>query len=130
MPGTILIVDDHSTMRETLHMWLQTEFPQCEIIEAASGEGAIAISQLKALDVILMDIDLVIMNGIEATRRIKASTPAVHIVILTIHEEEVYRADAMAAGADAFVAKRTMRTELIPLLASFLSNNGATESEL
>jgi DNA-binding NarL/FixJ family response regulator len=67
------------------------------------------------------------MNGIEATRRIKAAAPTAQVVMLTIHEDEAYRADAAAAGASAYVPKRLMQTELLPALEALLS--GQEESE-
>ena len=61
------------------------------------------------------------MRGIEATRRIKATCPAMHIVILTVHESAAYRVDAEAAGASAYVSKRNMHRELVPTLAALLA---------
>ncbi len=106
MPGTILIVEDHDAVRTAQCAGLQTECSQPRIIQAASGEAAVELARDQLPDVIIMDIALPGMSGSEATRRIKASTPGVYIMILTIPEEEAYRADAMAAGASAFVPKR------------------------
>jgi len=106
LPGTILIVEDHDAVRTAQCAGLQTECSQPRIIQAASGEAAVELARDQLPDVIIMDIALPGMSGSEATRRIKASTPGVYIMILTIPEEEAYRADAMAAGASAFVPKR------------------------
>jgi DNA-binding NarL/FixJ family response regulator len=122
MSSTILIVEDHEAVRSSLRDWLKGVFPQCDVVEAASGEEAIAIARVRLPRVVVMDIGLPRMNGIEATRQIKATVPAVQVVVLTIHEEEAYRADAVTAGAAAYVPKRVMQTELVPTLATLLSN--------
>ena len=116
-----MIVDDHKALRVSLRDWLNAEFPQCLIIEAASGEEAVALTQTISPNIIIMDIRLPGIDGIEATRRITISVPAVKVVILTIHEEEIYRANAMDAGASAYISKRRMRTELLPKIAALLS---------
>jgi DNA-binding NarL/FixJ family response regulator len=125
--ATILIVEDHDTVRRSLREWLEAVFPQHRFIEAASGEEAVAIAQARSPRVVVMDIALPQMNGIEATRRIKAAAPTAQVVMLTIHEDEAYRADAAAAGASAYVPKRLMQTELLPALEALLS--GQEESE-
>jgi len=99
-------------MRKSLREWLEITFPQCHVIEAASGEQAISIAQIRSPQVVIMDINLPLMSGIEATRRIKAILPGAHVMMLTISEEEAYRNAAALAGAIAYVPKRTMQTEL------------------
>jgi DNA-binding NarL/FixJ family response regulator len=121
VPATILIVEDHDAVRRSLRDWLEAVFPQYGFIEAASGEEAVAIAQAKSPQAVIMDIALPRMNGIEATRRIKATVPTAQVVILTIHEDKAYRADAAAAGASAYVPKRVMQTKLLPTLAALLS---------
>jgi len=122
MPATILIVEDHDTVRKSLRDWLEVEFPQCRVIEAASGEEAIAVIRTESPRLVVMDISLPGMSGIEATRQIKAALPSAQVVMLTIHEDDAHRADAITAGASAYVTKRVMQTELIPTLAALLAN--------
>ena len=123
MPATILIVEDHDTVRRSLRDWLEVEFPQCRVIEAASGEEAIALIRIESPRLVIMDITLPGMSGIEATRQIKATLPSVQIAMLTVHEDDTHRADATAAGASAYVPKRAMQTELIPTLTALLAND-------
>ena len=123
MTATILIVEDHDAVRKSLRDWLGVEFPQCRVIEAASGEEAIALIRTESPRLVVMDISLPGMSGIEATRQIKAALPSAQVVMLTIHENDTYRADATAAGASAYVPKRVMQTELIPTLAALLAND-------
>ena len=124
----ILIVEDNDSVRKSLREWLEGAFPACEVVEAANGEEAINITHARAPRVVIMDISLPGMSGIEATRRIKGSIPTTQVVILTIHEEEAFRADAMAAGASAFVTKRVMRKELMPVLAAVLATKEGSEN--
>lgn len=126
MPVTILIAEDHDAVRRALHEWLKVLIPQCIVIEAASGEEAIALSKARAPQLVLMDIGLPQMNGIEATRRIKATVPKAQVVILTIHEDDAYFADAAAAGVSAYIPKRTMQMELLPTLMALLRNGDAS----
>lgn len=118
---TVLIVEDNGTVRTALHEWLGASFPHCRFLEAKNGEEAVAMACALVPDVVLMDIWLPEISGLEATRRIKANTPEVQVVMLTIHEGSAYQADAASAGASAYVAKRTMHTELIPVLRTLLS---------
>jgi DNA-binding NarL/FixJ family response regulator len=123
MPATILIVKDHDAVRRALRDWLEVEFPHCRVIEAAGGEEAIALARAESPLLVIMDISLPWMNGIEATRQIKATLPSAQIVMLTVHEDNTHRADATAAGASAYVPKRAMQTELVPTLAALLAND-------
>ncbi len=121
MSTTILIVEDHDAVRKSLRDWLEMEFPQCRVIEVASGEEAIALIPTESPHLVVMDIRLPGMSGIEATRQIKAALPSARIVILTVYEDKSYRADAAAAGASAYVPKRVMQTKLISTLAELLA---------
>jgi len=125
MSGTILIVEDHDAVRRSLREWLSVEFPRFRFIEAASGEAAVALAQAEMPCIVVMDVGLPQMSGIEATRHIKANLPATQVVILTILEDEAYRVDAADAGVCAYVPKRTMQNELVPALTALLSAQGS-----
>lgn len=121
MQPTILIVEDHAVVRKSLCDWLRAILPDCILVEAQSGEEALALTDMQPPDLVLMDIGLPGMNGIEATRRIKTSAPKTAIVILSFYEEEAFQLHATAAGASAFVCKRVMQTELVPVIQTLLS---------
>jgi DNA-binding NarL/FixJ family response regulator len=87
---------------------------------ARSGEEAVAIVSERSPDIVLMDIGLPKMNGIEATRHILKAVPKTHVVILTIHDVIDYKTDASAAGADAYIPKHAMHSELIPMVTKLL----------
>jgi DNA-binding NarL/FixJ family response regulator len=124
--ATILIVEDHEPVRRGLRDWLSIRFPGCRILAAGSGEEAVTLVCAHSPDIVLMDIGLPQMNGIEATRYIKAVAPQVHVVILTIRESFEYEAAALKAGADQYIAKLEMGTKLIPVLAGLLGLTSET----
>ncbi|MDD2270637.1 MAG: response regulator transcription factor [Desulfuromonadaceae bacterium] len=107
MPIRILIADDHAMVRQGLKMILEAQSDMVVVGEA--GEGREALVQAKALkpDVIIMDIAMPELNGIEATRMICDCLPTVRVIILTMHQtnEHVYR--AMQAGARAYLLKES-----------------------
>lgn len=117
---TVLILEDHEALRRSLREWLEISFPECRVLEAKSGVEAITIACAEMPDIVLMDIGLPEMTGIEVTRHLKRAVPQARVVMLTIHETQDYRLAAAEAGADAYVPKRKMNSDLIPILASLL----------
>ena len=99
----VLVVDDQPRARQSLKALLGT-WPIIKTIrEAINGKEALALVEESPPDLILMDIHMPKMDGLEATRRIKAKWPQVKIIVLSVHTE--HTAEALAAGADAFVCK-------------------------
>jgi DNA-binding NarL/FixJ family response regulator len=120
-PITLLIVDDHAGVRQTVMALVSTEFPHWRLLEADSGEAALVLCGTERPDLIVLDISLPGMDGVEATRRIKESWPCVVIVMHSSSDMPVYRDASLAAGAAAFVGKgRTSRT-LVPILAGLVA---------
>jgi CheY-like chemotaxis protein len=109
----VLFVDDHKVMRQGLIRLISGQ-PDIHILgEAADGREAVQIAfQLKP-DVIVMDIAMPEMDGIEATRRIKAELPDVRIIGLSMFEDEQAGRDILDSGAEAFVAKTASSAELL-----------------
>jgi DNA-binding NarL/FixJ family response regulator len=119
----ILIVEDHQGVRQSLREWLELSFPQYQLVEAASGEEAVSMAQSMSPSLVIMDIGLPGINGIEAAQGIKAMLPDTRVVMLTIYDDEAHRADAAAAGASAYVPKRKVQTELVPVITRLLSDD-------
>ena len=109
----LLIVDDHAVVRSGLRMMLENEADAEIVGEASSAAEAIEAAMRLKPNVILMDIGLPDLSGIDATREIKKRTPDVSIVALTIHEDEEYFFKMLEAGASGYVPKRAAPEELI-----------------
>jgi len=120
---TILIVDDHHIIRRTLKQWLSGKYADVEIIEASSGEDALDVLDEHSVDLTLMDIHLPGIDGIEATRQIKEMHQDVRVIMLTVQEMERYQTNALESGADGYVIKRQMYTDLIPVISSVLKSD-------
>lgn len=109
----LLLVDDHAVVRTGLRMMLEGE-QDIEIVgEAESASEALNQISLLEPDVVLMDIGLPDMSGIDATREIKQLAPDIAVVALTIHEDEEYFFKMLDAGASGYVPKRAAPEELI-----------------
>jgi two-component system, NarL family, response regulator NreC len=122
-PIRILIVDDHAVVRAGLRMLLSAD-PELEIVgEAGDGNQAIRMARDLAPQVALMDISMPDMNGIEATRRIKELCPDVAVLALTMHEDDQYFFEMLAAGASGYVPKRAAPDDLISAIRT-VSNGG------
>ena len=112
-PIRLLLVDDHEIVRAGLRSLLERH-PEVEVAgEAGGGEEAVALSAQLRPDVVLMDITMSDMDGVEATRRIKATVPEVNVLALTIHEEEAYFFEMLNAGASGYVPKRVSPDDLL-----------------
>lgn len=109
----LMLADDHEIVRAGLRMLLDVQ-PDIEIVaEASSGAEAIELAQAHQPDVILMDVAMPDMNGMEATREIKARCPSVAVLALTIHEEEDYFFRMLDAGASGYIPKRAAPDDLL-----------------
>ena len=117
---TLLIVEDHESLLKFLIEWLGMTFADCRILEARNGEEAISLAYEHVPDIVLMDIGLPQMDGIEATRRIKAAFPGVNVIIVSIHDSPIYRTKAEDAGACRYVAKKDLVFKLIPTVEELL----------
>lgn len=108
-----LLVDDHMVVRVGLRALLDEE-SDIEIVgEAGDGVEAITLVQELQPDVVVMDISMPEMDGLEATRRIREECPSVNVLILTVHAQERYLFPVLKAGAAGYVLKSTVDSELI-----------------
>ena len=106
----VLIADDQRPVREGLRSLLALS-PQVEVVgEAVDGQHALHLVAECHPDVVLMDIQMPVMDGLEATQRIKSQWPEVRVIVLTIYAR--HRARALAAGADVFLLKGCMSEAL------------------
>jgi DNA-binding NarL/FixJ family response regulator len=120
----VLLVDDHAIVREGLRLVLAAE-PDIDVIgEAGDGREALDLVERLKPHVVVMDIAMPNLNGLEATTQIRRRFPQVHVVILTMHENELYFNQIIKAGATGCVLKRSMGRELVTAIqAAALGEN-------
>ena len=109
----LMLVDDHDVVRTGLKTLLETQAGFEIVAEANSGEAAVKIVQAASPDVIVMDIAMPGMDGLEATRQIKATCPTCRVLALTVHADQQYFFEMMSAGADGYVTKQVAAEELV-----------------
>jgi len=119
----VLIVDDHAIVRAGLRAVLKGE-PGMELVgEATSGEEALQLSREFQPTVIVLDLSLPGIDGIQVTRKIKHDQPGVRILILTVHEDEALLREAIRAGASGYIIKHAAENELISAIHSVLMDD-------
>jgi len=109
----ILVVDDHSVVRRGLEQLLDSHPGMTVVGSAADGEQAISLAADLLPDVILMDLSMPVLDGVQATKRITEVTPDVHVVVLTSFADQRRILDALAAGAAGYILKDADPDELV-----------------
>ena len=114
----ILLADDHPMLRQGIRHRLEQE-PDLEVAgEAGDGEEAIRMARELTPDVIIIDIGMPKINGLEATKQIKAENPAISILVLSVHDEEEYIIGVLEAGASGYLLKSSYGEELVNAVRS------------
>src|SRR5580658_7627448 len=109
---TVLLADDHTIVREGFRKMLEFE-DDLEIVgEAQDGRQAIALANKLQPDVVLMDIAMPLLNGLEATRQVLKALPATKVLILSAHNDDAYVQNAAESGAGGFLLKQTSAHEV------------------
>ena len=109
----VLVADDHPIVRRGLVSLLKAE-EDCRVVaEAADGQEAVEKALALRPDVVVMDLGMPRLNGLEALRRIRKELPGTRVVVLTVHKEEEYILPAVRAGASGYILKDAAATELI-----------------
>jgi two-component system, NarL family, invasion response regulator UvrY len=125
----VLVVDDHAVVRDGLRRLLVT-LPNVEISEAASGREALSFVQRQPFDLILLDLHLPGIGGIELLRRLLLVSPSVRIIVFSMHAETMYAARALQAGARGYVSKNASPEELQIALRRVLDGGRYVEKEI
>jgi DNA-binding NarL/FixJ family response regulator len=113
---TILIVDDHTQLR-VLMREIVAEVSDLHVVgEAADGEEAIRLVQALRPAIVLLDLAIPGVSGLEVLQWIKMEHPETKVIIVTVHSEDAYRQAAEASGANAFLLKKTLATDLLPAI--------------
>jgi DNA-binding NarL/FixJ family response regulator len=126
----VLLVDDHDFMRAGLRFVLEAKTDLVVAGEASDGEQAVALCRQMRPDVVLMDITMPKMDGIEATRLIKAEMPGTAILILTSHVAEDLLMEAIKAGAAGYVLKGSSYQEVVGAVEAVLSGESPLDQGL
>jgi DNA-binding NarL/FixJ family response regulator len=114
----ILIAENHTLMAEGLRRLLECEFESVEVV--GNGRQLLDVVVATRPDLVLLDIGMPLLNGIEATRRLSKISPATKVVVVTAHNEPQYVVEAFRAGAMAFLLKRCAITELVNAIRQVL----------
>jgi len=112
-PITVMIVDDHEMVRRGACSYLEAQPDISVVAQASSGEEAVRLAQEFIPDVVLMDLVMPGMDGVEATRRVKNASPRTQIVILTSFHQDEYIFPALQAGAISYMLKDVKASELL-----------------
>jgi DNA-binding NarL/FixJ family response regulator len=117
----ILIADDHPLFRQSLMTVLKNE-PDFEVVgEASNGVEAVKMTEELSPDIVLMDITMPGLDGLEATRQIKAEHPEIAVLVLTIHEDEQHAVDILEAGAAGYLTKSVFGEDIVHSIRGVVS---------
>jgi DNA-binding NarL/FixJ family response regulator len=127
---TVLICDDHRIVREGLRQFVEDVPGVDRVLTAASGEEALARFAAEHPDLVLMDVSMPGLGGLEATRRLVAGHPGANVVMLTAQEDRDHVAAAVTAGARGYLVKDVSREELCAAVAGALAGRDLVEPSL
>ena len=108
-----LIADDHTLLREGIRALLEDQPDILVVAEAEDGRLAVNLAHKLRPQVVLMDIAMPLLNGLEATRQIKRDHPEINVLILTMYDHEEYLRQVLEAGASGYLLKRAAASELV-----------------
>ncbi|MFA5042874.1 MAG: response regulator transcription factor [Kiritimatiellia bacterium] len=126
----LLIADDHKIMRDGLKALVEKEADIAVVGEAESGRTTVSMAQKLAPHVVVMDIAMPDLNGIEATRKIVKTNPNVKIVALSAHADQHFVREMMAAGASAYILKDTAYEELVRAIREVMKGKKYLSSDI
>jgi two-component system, NarL family, response regulator NreC len=110
---TVALADDHVVVRQGLRLLLESD-PECEVVgEAADGIGALELVKLRKPNVLIVDLMMPGMDGLETTRRVSRLKSGTRVIVLTMYGDDAYLVDAFKGGAAAFVVKESCGDDLL-----------------
>ena len=116
-----LVVDDHDAVRRALCERIQASFGQFRLREAGNVDEALKIVETEKVDIVLMDFRLPGRDGVDGTRMVLERSPQTLVVMVSGFDDSSHRSAAQKAGARAFVSKRAISRELIPVITSLVN---------
>lgn len=118
-----LLADDNPSFLQAARRFLRTS-PVEVVGEAQTGRATLELLEALAPELLLLDLELPELDGLTVLRQAKARARAPRVIVVTLHEQDAYRAAAIEAGADGFVAKRELTTTLLPLIRQLFDEAG------
>ena len=120
----VLLADDHTIVRQGLKAILAAQ-PDFEVVgEAGNGREAAELAEKLKPDIVLMDVQMPELNGIEATRRMVAANSRIRVLVLSMHKEALYVREVLKAGARGYILKDAIDTELLSAMRSVARGDG------
>jgi two-component system response regulator NreC len=119
----VIIADDHAIVRRGLKALINAEPTMLLIGEASGGQAAMEAVEVDQPNVLILDLSMPDLDGIEVTRRLKKHFPEIHILILTVHEDDALLKAAMNAGASGYILKRAAENELVAAVHRILQGD-------
>jgi two-component system, NarL family, response regulator LiaR len=126
----ILIADDHPLVRQALKNLVETQSDMRVVAQAENGAEAIKLVREFLPNVVIMDIGMPVMDGLEATRQIKAKFPKVAILVLTVHTDQEHIIGILKAGAAGYLTKVTIGDDVIKSIRTIMAGESVLESSV
>jgi DNA-binding NarL/FixJ family response regulator len=130
LPVNLLIADDHQLITDGISKILESEKMIGEIHTASNGREAVDIVLTKDIDCVIMDINMPVLNGLEATKLIKRQKPSVKVIVVSMLSDAAIVSKMMKAGADAFINKDTGKTELLKAMVKVMQGEKYISHEI
>lgn len=118
----ILITDDHEMIRNGLSALIRGESDIHVVETAENGEEAVNVCQKREIDVVLMDVMMPVLNGVEATKRIKETSPDTKVLAVTINDEPRFIKEVLTAGASGYILKHSSKEEILKAIRDVANN--------
>lgn len=126
----ILLADDHRLVRQGFRLILQSQEDMEVVGETGNGREAVEMAAALRPDVVVMDVTMPELNGIEATRRIRTATPSAHVLALSVHRDGVYVREIVRAGAEGYILKESADTELLTAVRAVAAGHSYLSPEI
>jgi two-component system response regulator NreC len=126
----ILLADDHKMVRQGFRLILLSQDDMEVVGETSNGREAVELAESLKPDVVVMDVTMPELNGIEATRRLKDSSPYTRVLALSVHRDPVYVREIVRAGAQGYLLKESADTDLLAAVRAVARGNGYLSPEV
>ena len=120
---SVLLADDHTVVRQGLRALLEAEGDIKIVGEAANGRQAVDLAKKMLPDVVLMDLAMPVLNGLEATRQVRKNIPSAKVLVLTSYDDDEYVQQIVKAGASGYLIKQTAANDLLEALRAVQQGN-------